>query len=59
MELSTKNGSRPANNFITQEEIEQRYPALWQLAKEKEANWSPEFLDAIRKLKEERRKSLL
>ncbi len=56
METNVNNEGNVADNWITDEELKQRYPELWKAAREKthriEATWTPELREALRKLRE-------
>lgn len=56
MKTNVNNKGNVANNWITDDELKQRYPELWKAAKEKvnriQASWNPEFREALKKLRE-------
>lgn len=56
METNVNNKGNVANNWITDDELKQRYPELSKAAKEKvnriQASWTPEFMEALKKLRE-------
>lgn len=56
MKTNVNNKGNVANNWITDDELKQRYPELWKAAKEKvnriQASWTPEFREALKKLRE-------
>jgi hypothetical protein len=56
MEKEINNKQNNADNWITDEELRERYPQLWQAAKEKvariQAAWTPEGSEALCKVTE-------
>lgn len=62
MKTNVNGRGNVADNWITDDELRERYPKLWQAAQEKvarvEAMWTPEFREALGKLRERRNRSL-
>lgn len=54
-EPNVNSKGKVAENWITEEELKQRYPKLWKAAKEKveriEASWTPELREQLRRLR--------
>lgn len=54
-EPNVNNRVNLAENWITEEELKERYPKLWKAAKEKvqliEADWTPELREELSRLR--------